>query len=122
MIAPTSVSKSCFLVNKYGTKRKHFDNKAATASTYQRYNKIKKVYTTNRRYLNVNIFKQHPWAIYNKGYFEQGQGLVKCGLCCLAKEKKCEMWYDGKKTSEETWLDDSDCWVNTNKEKRWNKH
>ena len=75
-----------------------------------------------KRYLKISLLEHYPWAIYDKGSFESGQGLVKCGLCCVAKEKGCEMWYGGKKTSEEGWLDGSDCWVNMNQEKKWLKH
>ena len=116
------IDKTTFLVNKYGTKRTHPDDKATTASTYKRYNKKTKVNVINKRYLKISLLKLHPWAIYTKESFESGPGLVKCGLCSLAKEKGCEMWHGGKITSEERWLDGSDCWTNINQEMRWCKH
>ena len=93
----TALSKTTFLVNKYGTKRTHPDNKDITASTYTRYNKKTKVNMVGKRYLKISLLEDYPWAIYVKGSFESDQGLVKCGLCCEAKEKGCEMWYRGKK-------------------------
>ena len=91
-----SINKTSFLVEKYGTKRTHPDDKIITAKTYTRYNKKQKVNVINKRYLNVSLLKLHPWAIYSKGSFESGPGIVKCGLCFLAKEKGCEMWHDEK--------------------------
>ena len=42
-------SKTYFLIDKYGTKRTHPNDKAITALTYSRYNKKRKIYSTNKR-------------------------------------------------------------------------
>ena len=109
-------------MNKYGTKRTHPDDKAITAKPYTRYNKNKNATVTNNRFFKIGLLKQHPWAIYTKGSFESGPGLVKCGLCSIAKEKGCELWRGGKKTIEDKWVWGSDCWINMNRKEQWYKH
>ena len=118
----TPVTKSSFLLDKYEIRSKHPTDKSVTASPYKRFNKKTKLYTTNNWYLKISLFQSHPWTTYERGQNESGPGLVKCGICCLAKEKGCEMWYGGKKTSEEIWLTGSDCWVNVNNKKKWIKY
>ena len=96
----TPHDKTSFLVNKYGTKRTHPDDKAITAREYVRFSKKTNVTAINKRFLKIGLLNLHPWAIYTKGSHESGPGLVKCGLCYLAKEKGCELWRDGKKPSK----------------------
>ena len=50
------------------------------------------------------MFASHTWATYDKGQYDTTQGLLKCGICTLAKEKGCHIWYGGKNTVEDSWV------------------
>ena len=120
--ASTNVTKTSFLIDKYTIKTTQPPNKKITKATYNRYNKKTKVYTSGNRFLKIGLFQSYPWATSHKGSLETGPGLLKCGICCLGKEKGWQIWYGGNKTSEDVWVTGSDCWVNMNKEEIWMKH
>ena len=54
-------------------------------------------YTQSYRYLNIELFDQYPWGIFEEGgVWNRKGGLLKCGIYVLAKRKNCEQWHGGK--------------------------
>ena len=79
-------------------------------------------YKMNYRYLNIKLFEQFPWGIYEEGGVGNKKvGFLKCGICVLAKKKDCEQWHGGK-LQNSVWICGSNQWKKMNDEKKWISH
>ena len=66
--------------------------------------------------MNPKYFETYPWATYK--HDNQG-GVVFCGICCAAKEQKCDQWMHDHTTKQDAWVNGIDDWGNIARKQFW---